>query len=132
MKTPTPDPALTASRFAAIVGTDRNELLKRLAEQGAAPVGRKNGGDLFDLKALFQAAIGGDIAEQRLRKVRAEADRLEHELQVKRREVLPAAEVLALGIDIMTKVRTVILTSPLSAREQDAILAQLEGLKKLP
>jgi hypothetical protein len=128
MKPKTDRISLTASRFSALVGIDRNELLKRLAEQKAEPTGRKNGGDEYDLRALFNAAIGGDVAEQRLRKIRAEADKLEHDLAVKRGQFVPVDEVKQLGVDVMTKVRTVILTSPLEHREQDEILRQLHEL----
>jgi hypothetical protein len=92
MKRKAEDIALTASRFSALVGVDRNEILNRLEEAKAEPVGRKNGGNTYSLRDLFHAAIGGDIQEQRLRKLRAEADHLELSLRTKRRELVPVSE----------------------------------------
>lgn len=122
--------AITASRFSALVGMDRNEILKRLEEAKAQPLGRKNGGDEYSLRDLFHAAIGGDIMEQRLRKLRAEADTMEHQLALKRREVLPADEVEKAVVWSFTKIKTIILGSPLDRREQDAILTTLMNLRE--
>jgi hypothetical protein len=129
MKTKSDLTAMTASRFSALVNVDRNEILKRLEDAKAVPVGRRNGGELFQLGDLFRAAIGGDIAEQRLRKLRGEADVIEHSLALKRGEVVAVAEVERAVLWFFTKIRTVILASPLDRREQDAILMSLVNLR---
>lgn len=129
MKKKTDQIALTASRFSALIGCDRNEILKRLAEQKAEPTGRKNGGDEYSLRSLFQAAIGGDVTEQRLRKLRAEADKLEYDLATKRRDLIPVGEVEKLVIHCFTAIREIIWRSPLEEIQRRDILHQLMALK---
>jgi hypothetical protein len=131
MKRKAADIALTASRFSALVGVDRNEILNRLEDAGAEPVGRKNGGNEYSLRDLFHAAIGGDVAEQRLRKLRAEADHLELSLRTKRRELVPAQE----AIDLITKcgwdIRQHILSMPIPHKDQDELILGMRRLSDL-
>ena len=128
MKRKTDTIALTPSRFSALVGVDRNELLNRLEEAKAAPVGRKNGGSEYTLRDLFHAAIGGDIQEQRLRKLRAEADHLELALQTKKRLVVPISESVDVVVQCGQDIREAILRLPIPPDDQDKMLLQMQKL----
>lgn len=123
------DSKFTTSRFATLTGADRHAITRRLAEMNARPVNTTGRGDEFSLRDLVAAASGGDMVAERLRKIRAEADTLEHGLKVRRREYLPTEEVKWFVGNGIMKIRTIIVTSPLAQREQDEILRQLHALK---
>jgi hypothetical protein len=123
--------SLTASRFSALVGVDRNEILNRLEEAKAEPVGRKNGGMEYSLRDLFHAAIGGDVMEQRLRKLRAEADHLELSLRTKRRELVPISESVETVVQCAWDIRAAILALPLPHEDQDRMILQLQKLSEV-
>lgn len=131
MKRKEPDISLTASRFSAIIGMDRNEILKRLEEAKAESVGKKNGGELYGLKDLFRAAIGGDIMEQRLRKLRAESAKLEHDLAVKRREFVPVSESVETVLQCGHDIRAAITSLPIEHAEQDKLLRIMQKVAEV-
>jgi len=131
MKRKAEDIALTASRFSALVGVDRNEILNRLEEAKAEPVGRKNGGNEYSLRDLFHAAIGGDVQEQRLRKLRAEADHLELSLRTKRRELVPSEEAVELIVKCGWDIRNHILSMPIPHKDQDQLILGMQRLSEI-
>lgn len=131
MKKTTSEITLTASKFCSIVGTDRHEISRKLAELGCVPTGTKNGGQEYSLRDLYHAAVGGDIAEQRLRKIRAEADHLELSLRVKRGELVAAAESVEVVISCGWDIRNAILALPLEPAAQDAMLLQLQKVAEV-
>jgi hypothetical protein len=131
MKRKAEDISLTASRFSALVGVDRNEILNRLEEAKAEPVGRKNGGNEYSLRDLFHAAIGGDVQEQRLRKLRAEADHLELSLRTKRRELVPAEEAVELITKCGWDIRNHILSMPIPHSDQDQLILGMQRLSEI-
>jgi hypothetical protein len=122
----------TVSRWSALAGIDRHAVQKAIEAAGAVPVGKAagqgHGAAEYSIKDLFKASHG-DIAGQRLRKVTSEADHLEMSLRVKRGEVVAVAEVERAVLWFFTKIRTIILASPLDRREQDAILMTLVNLR---
>jgi hypothetical protein len=126
MKKSTSEICLTASKFCALTGTDRHEISKKLTELGCVPTGTRNGGKEFNLRDLYHAAIGGDIAEQRLRKLRAEADILAITLQAKRGELVPTSESVETVTQCAWDIRQAILGLPLEPAVQDSILLQLQ------
>lgn len=129
MKRTTPT-TFTASKFASLIGADRHEIARKLAELDARPVSSSGRGEEYSLRDLHNAAVGGDLAAERLRKLRAECDRLEHDIATKRREYVPAAAVKKLGEKFVVAVKNVILASPLPPEAQDRILVELAGLSK--
>jgi hypothetical protein len=131
MKRKAADIALTASRFSSLVGVDRNEILNRLEEAKAEPVGRKNGGNEYTLRDLFHAAIGGDIQEQRLRKLRAEADHLELSLRTKHRELVPVSESVETVVQCAWDIRAHILSMPIPHADQDALIMGLQKVSDI-
>ena len=122
---------MTASRFAAAVGADRHEMLKRLREAGAKPVGTKNGGELYTLRALHRAAAGGDERGERLRKLREEADKLAIQNARSRGELVEVIQVKRLGQSIMAGVRNRILNMPMTDDEKDQCLRELLELGRV-
>ena len=123
--------AFTASRFASLTGIDRSTLARRLTEQNAKPVSTTGRGDEFSLRDLHNAATGGNQATERLRKLRAECEKLELDVAVRRREFVSAAEVEKLGQAVVIEIREIILHSILPRNDQDAILWKLVALKDM-
>ena len=121
----------TASRFAALCGIDRAALTRRLSEQNAKPVATDGRGDEFAMRDLYNAACGGNQAAERLRKLRAEADRLEHDLSVKRREFIRVEDVKKLGEKVVRASTNVVLRSDLPHEVQDKFLNEMAALAKL-
>lgn len=122
--------AYSIHKFCQLTGFDRNAIAKRIEEIQAEPVGQSSqGANLYNLRSLVRATISGDIEAERLRKVRAEADKIEHDLAVRRRDYVPTDEVIKLGQWHFTAVRQIIWTSPLEERERRSILLHLVALK---
>lgn len=116
----------TPHKWASLIGCDRHELAKKLNELGCPPATSDGRGNEYSVRDLFNAAVGGDIAEQRLRKIRAEADHLEMSLQLKRRELVPVSESVETVIQCAWDIRKAILALPLEPAEQDAMLLLLQ------
>lgn len=125
-----PPNAYSIHKFCQLTGFDRNAIAKRIEEIQAEPVGQSSqGANLYHLRALVRATISGDIEAERLRKVRAEADKIEYDLAIRRRDYVPTEEVMKLGAWHMTAVREIIWRSPLEERERRSILLHLVALK---
>jgi hypothetical protein len=131
MKKP-PTTTFTASKFAAIVGCDRHQLIKRLGENSATPASATGRGSEYGLRDLVNALAGGDAAAERVRKVRLECEKLEHDLSVKRRDYVPTAEIIKLNEGIAVAIREIIWRSPLDEGARRAILHELVALKDHP
>jgi hypothetical protein len=128
MKKP-PTTTYTPSKFAAIVGCDRHQLIKRLGENNATPATETGRGSEYGLRDLVNAATGGDAAAERVRKLRLECEKLEHDLLVKRRDFVSTEEVAKFSEWIAVAIRETIWRSPLGESERRAILHELASLK---
>lgn len=131
MKRNTEKITFTPHKWASLIGCDRHELAKKLNELGCTPATSDGRGNEYSVRDLFNAAVGGDIAEQRLRKIRAEADHLEMSLQVKRRELVPISESVETVVACAWDIRAAILALPLEPAAQDAMLLQLQKVAEI-
>ena len=129
MKPPSNALEMTTSKFSALMNCDRHELSRKLAEIDAAPTGKKNGGNLYRIKDLILAYAGGDEKAERVRKLRAESERLEIQNARSHGELIEVAKVKRLGESIMAAIRNKILNSPLTDHEKDQIFRDLVSLK---
>ena len=127
-KTKTAPDGMTCSAFAAMMNCDRHELSRKLSELKCEPVGSKNGGQVFNLRDLVLAFSGGDERAERIRRTRAEAEKLEAFNARTRGELIRVEKVQALGINFCMAIKNRILNSPLPADEQDLILRDLTEL----
>ena len=125
----TTSPSFTASKFAALVGCDRHQLIRRLGEANARPASESGRGAEYALRDLVNAAVGGDAAAERVRKLRLECSKLEHDLAVRRRDYVVTEEVVKAGQWVFTAVREIIWRSPLDEDTRRAILHELVGLR---
>ena len=114
-----------------MVGADRHELAGRMAGMKCKPTGRKNGGDLFALRDLVKCYCGGDIEAERIRKLRAESERVELQNARQRGELVEIAAVKRLGEKVMIAVRNRILNMPLTDEEKDSCLRELLSLAEI-
>lgn len=128
---PSDVPELTASQFAGLVGADRHEIAKKLNENGAQSVGSKGPGKLYSLRDLVNAHIGGDEKQERIRKLRAESEKLEVFNLRSKGELVPVATVKKLGAKAMSAIKIQILNFPLTNEEKDECLQNLLALKTL-
>ncbi len=119
------NPELTASQFSALVGADRHEIAKKLNENGAQSTGKKGPGLLYGLRDLINAHLGGDEKAERIRKLRAESEKLEVANARQRGELVPVASVKKLGQKVMGAVKIKILNFPLTDDEKDQCLRDL-------
>ncbi len=123
--------AMTASAFSALMGSDRHELTKKLSAINARPSGAKNGGKLYVLRDLVNAHIGGDEKQERIRKLRAESERLEIQNAKTRGELVEVSRVIEAGQKMMAAARAKILAMPITTLEKDSLLADLRGLAEM-
>ena len=122
----------TVSKFAAITGIDRHELQRRLESAGAVPTAATaRGAGEYKLRELVVAFAGGDERAERLRKTRAEAERIEIQNARSHGELINVAEVKKLGAGVMVVVRNKILASSLTRDEQDALLLEILNLRDM-
>lgn len=128
---PPESPAIfTIHKFSQLTGFDRHFIAKRIEELRPEPAGESaQGAPLYHLRDLVRAILGGDIEAERLRKIRAEADKIEHDLAIKRRDYVRTDDVIRLGQWHMTAVREIIWRSPLEERERRSILHELLALR---
>ena len=128
MKRTTPT-AFTPSKFAALVGADRHEIMKKLGELNAKPAESDGRGDRYHLRDLVNALNGGDERAERIRKNRAESERIELQNARTRGELVEIADVKKLGERFMIALRQKILAMPLTDDEKDSCLREIVGLK---
>lgn len=107
------------------MSVDRHQLQKRVTELGLDPVGRKNGGNLYRLKDLIHAHVGGDEKAERVRKLRAESTRLELANAEKRGEVVPT-EMAGKAIGrVCVLIKSKILNSGLDKEAKHQLQAEI-------
>ncbi len=120
----------TVAKFSEIAGFDRHSTARRLEELRATPAGTSaQGANLYHLRDLARALVGGGIEAEKLRLVKTQADRAEHDLSVRRKDYVEAAQVDKAVIWFFTNIKSTILQSPLDHRAQDEILTTLFNLK---
>jgi phage terminase Nu1 subunit (DNA packaging protein) len=122
---------LTASKFASLVGADRHEIAKKLSELNARPVEADGRGDYYHLRDLVNALNGGDERAERIRKNRAESERIELQNARTRGELVEIAAVKKLGERVMIAIRQKILGFPLTDDEKDGMLRELMAMKDI-
>lgn len=124
--------SFTSARFASLTGIDRHELQRRLEDLQANPTGKTaQHAPEYSLRDLVKAFAGGDLEAERLRKTRAEAERIELQNSRTRGEQVEITSVKKLGEKIMIAIRQRILAFPLSEDEQDVLLKDLMALGEL-
>ena len=128
--------AWTVARFAREAGIDRHTIQDRLAAMKARPCGKAKGkaagGALYHFRDLFNAAVGGDIEAERLRKTREEADKLALANARARGELVDVDSVGRLGEAVFVRVRAKILSSPsLTDDEKDQLLKEILQLEEI-
>ena len=125
------DDAMTASKFCKLVNADRHELGRKIEELKAVPVGKKNGGDLYRLKDLIAAFVGGDEKAERVRKLRAESERLELQNLRSKGELVDVGAVKRLGQKVTGAIQVRIQNMPMTDDEKDSCLRELLQLRNL-
>lgn len=110
---------------------DRHELATKLSALKAEPTDTKNGGKVYRLRDLVLAYAGGDERAERLRKTRAESERIELQNARSRGELIEVARVTRLGQRVMIAIRNRILQFPITDDEKDALLTELLNLGKM-
>ena len=126
----------TVAEMAREIGFDRHQLMKRISEMNIKPAGKvekgkASGADLYRVRDLFKAALGGDIEAERLRKTREEADKLALANARSRGELIEIQSVKKLGERVMVAIRNRILQFPITDDEKDALLTELLNLGKM-
>lgn len=126
-------PGYTVARFSQLAGFDRHALAARISEMNLQPVGTSaaQAADLYSIRDLVRAILGGDIEAEKLRKTREEADKLALQNARSRGELVEIASVKKLGEKIMIAIRNRILNMPLTDEEKDRCLLELMDLAKL-
>lgn len=120
---------MTCSAFSALMGCDRHGLAAKLEEIHATPQGTKNGGKIFALKDLVLAFSGGDEKAERIRRTRAEAERIEIQNARSKGELVEVAVVKKLGEQVMAAIKAKIMGFPISDDAKDKLLADLLSLR---
>lgn len=128
--------AATIAEMAREIGYDRHTLASRITEMDIQPVGKvakgkAAGSDLYRIRDFFRAVLGGDIEAEKLRKTREEADRIAIQNARSRGETIEVATVKKLGEAVFLQIRNRILSFPITAEEQDALLKALLDMKKI-
>jgi phage terminase Nu1 subunit (DNA packaging protein) len=123
----------TVAKFCQIAGFDRHTLAARIQEMGIEPAGKsyRQNADIYRLRDLVRAVLGGDIEAERLRKTREEADRLAIANARSRGETIEISTVKKLGEAVFIQVRNKILSFSITAEEQDALLIALLKLSEI-
>ena len=126
----------TAAEWAREIGFDRHTLMKRIMEMDIQPTGKVEkgkaaGSDVYRIRDLFKAALGGDIEAERLRKTREEADKLALQNARSRGELIEIASVKRLGQEVVKSVTTCILNMPMTDEEKDSCLRNLLALGEM-
>lgn len=122
----------TVSKFAALTGIDRHELQRRLEAANASPATTTaRGAGEYKLRDLVVAFAGGDERAERIRKTRAEAERIEIQNARSHGELIEISKVKKLGEAVVVVIRQKILASSLTREEQDALLLELLNLRDM-
>jgi phage terminase Nu1 subunit (DNA packaging protein) len=126
----------TVAKFAREAGIDRHTIQDRLAgarvKACGKAQGRAAGGELYHFRDLFNAAVGGDIEAEKLRKTREEADKLALANARARGELVDVESVAKLGEAVFVRVRAKVLASPsLTDDEKDSFLKELLQLNEI-
>ena len=123
----------TVARFSQLAGFDRHALAARIQEMDLQPVGKSiaQAADLYSIRDLVRAILGGDIEAEKLRKTREEADKLALQNARSRGELVEISAVKKLGEKVLIAVRNRILNMPLTDEEKDSCLKELMDLGKL-
>jgi hypothetical protein len=131
---PEPEPiGYTVARFSQLAGFDRHALATRIQEMNLQPVGKSIGqaADLYSIRDLVRAILGGDIEAEKLRKTREEADKLAIQNARSRGELIEIDKVKRLGQEVVKTVTTCILNMPMTDEEKDACLRNLLALGEM-
>jgi phage terminase Nu1 subunit (DNA packaging protein) len=130
---PTEASAYTVAKFSQLVGFDRHSLASRIQDMGIEASGQSSaqGAELYSLRNLVRAVLGGDIAAEQLRVARETADKLALQNSRTRGELVEIASVKKLGEKVMIAIRQRILNMPLTDDEKDKCLTELLNLKDL-
>ncbi len=125
----------TIAQWCRECGGDRHEFQRKVSAAGiktaGKAIGRAKGADLYRVRDLVKAALGGDHESERLRKTTEEADRLALANARSRGELVEIASIKKLGEKVMIAVRNRILNMPLTDEEKDRCLIELLDLGKL-
>jgi phage terminase Nu1 subunit (DNA packaging protein) len=113
-----------------MMNCDRHELSRKLTDIDAVPTGKKNGGKLYKLKDLILAFAGGDEKAERVRKLRAESERLEIQNARSNGELVEVEQVKKLFCNVTSAIKNKILGFHAMTNEQkDHCLRDLYSLK---
>ena len=113
----------TIGLAAGELGCDRRTLAERIKTSGGVP-----GEDgKFSTRQIF-TALHGDLAGEKLRLVRAQADLAEAEAREKQKTSIPREVFFPVLEQVHGTVATIIRRSPLPPRERDEILTELRGV----
>lgn len=115
--------AWTAEYACTEFGINPRTLRARLTQGGHAP--DENG--KWTTRQIC-AAVFGDIAGEKLRKVKQEADKLEMENRQTSGELIEVPAVIEVGQRFTFAVRQVIVNSKLSTEDKQAILNELSAI----
>lgn len=110
---------VAASEF----GLDRRTMAERVKASGAAP-----GEDGRFSSRQIATALYGDLAGEKLRKVRAEADLAEMEVLEKRKTSIPTAIFFPVLEQCFGAISAVIKRAPLIEAQRQEILSELRGV----
>jgi phage terminase Nu1 subunit (DNA packaging protein) len=125
----------TIAQWCRECGGDRHEFTRKVSAADIKPVakaeGRAKGADLYRVRDLLKATLGGDHEAEKLRKTREEADRLALANARSRGELVEIAAVKKLGEKVMIALRNRVLNMPLTDEEKDRCLIELMELGKL-
>lgn len=118
-------PPCSVSKLAQLMSVDRHQLQKRVVELNCQPVGKKNGGDLYQLRDLITAFVGGDEKAERVRKLRAESTRLELANAEKQGELVPTEQAgKAIG-RVCTLLKSKIANSVIEQEAKNQLQAEI-------
>jgi hypothetical protein len=126
---------MTVAEWCRETGGERHGLMKKLAEMRVAPAGdakgRAAGAKLYTVGDLYRAMGGGEYEQERIRKTREEADKLELANMRTRGETVEIAAVKKLGERVMVAIRQKILGFQITDDEKDSMLIELMSLKNM-
>ena len=111
-------PLISGNQLSEMTGKSWRTVQKRLAAAGIEATRREGNADLFEAPAAFaaiylpEAPKGLDPAQERARRDRATADKLEQELAVRSGELMEAGAVTAAWADHISSARSRLLAIP--------------------
>jgi hypothetical protein len=111
-------PLISGNQLSEMTGKSWRTVQKRLAAAGIEATRREGNADLFEAPAAFAAIYlpdapkGLDPAQERARRDRATADKLEQELAVRSGELMVATDAAAAWTDHIAAAKTKLLSLP--------------------